>query len=104
MVQGSQLVSVWPKETSHIYGPAPRPGTHPHPDHPVFSIEIPVMSNAIFPPVPKDLTANVIKGDFSSLDFQTQQVLLEVSVQDMLYKVPPEIREVRNIKCGVCCC
>lgn len=99
MIQGSILVSIWPKETSHVYGPAPSPGTHPHPDHPVFSVEIPVTSNIIFPPVPADLTSNVIKGDFSSLDPQTQQVLLDVAVQDMLYKVPADIREASIKNC-----
>lgn len=94
MVQGSLLISIWPKETSHVYGPAPGPGTHPNPDHPVFCIEIPVSCSIVFPPVPDDLISNVIKGDFYSLDLQTQEILLDVSVQDMLYKVPSDVREV----------
>lgn len=93
LIQGSFLVSIWPKETSHVYGPAPPSGTHPHPDHPVFSVEIPA-TNAIFPSVHSNLTSNVIKGDFSSLDLQTQQLLMDVAAQDMLYKLPSDIREV----------
>ncbi|KAJ8914580.1 hypothetical protein NQ315_017285, partial [Exocentrus adspersus] len=37
---------------------------------------------------------SVIKGDFSSLDNETQQLLVDACEQDMLYKYPPEIREI----------
>ncbi|KAK4883151.1 hypothetical protein RN001_006470 [Aquatica leii] len=94
MVQGSLLLSIWPKESNYIYGPAPSAGIHPYYDHAVLGIEITGSPKTIFPTVPQLSPSQVTKGDFSSLDLQTQQQLLEISEQDMLFKAPTEVREV----------
>ncbi|KAJ8958339.1 hypothetical protein NQ318_017485 [Aromia moschata] len=98
MSQGSILLSIWPKDSNyindHIYGPAPAMGTHPEPDHCMIGIEIVTPTKIQFPTVSPELYSNVIKGDFSSLDNETQQLLIDACEQDMLYKFPPEIREI----------
>ncbi|KAJ8935975.1 hypothetical protein NQ314_012542 [Rhamnusium bicolor] len=78
----------------HIYGPAPAMGIHPDPDHPMIGVEIVTPNKVQFPAVSPELYSNVIKGDFSSLDNETQQLLADACEQDMLYKFPPEIREI----------
>lgn len=93
MAQGNILLSIWPKESSHIYGPAPSPGTYPFAEHPVLGVQLMGPTRTIFPPTPD--TSRALTGfDFSSLDDQTQQQLLALFDQDMLYKCPPELREV----------
>lgn len=95
MVQGNVLLSIWPKEANFIYGPAPGPGTHPIHDHPVLSIEITQQSGrVIFPSVECYEPTHIMKGDFNSLDLQTQQLLQEVATQDMLSKMDTDVREV----------
>ncbi|KAF5287684.1 hypothetical protein FQA39_LY15784 [Lamprigera yunnana] len=94
MIQGSFLLSIWPKESNYIYGPAPSAGIHPYYDHAVLGVEIAAPPKIIFPVIPQLSPAQVIKGDFSSLDLQTQQQLLEISEQDMFFKAPTEVREV----------
>lgn len=94
MVQGNILMSIWPKESNYMYGPAPSPGTHPLQDHPVVSIEIPGLNKVLFPQVIAHEPTHIMKYDFNSLDIQTQQTLKEVSAQDMLYKPVLEVREV----------
>lgn len=59
-----------------------------------MDIQIAGLSKAVFPKVPPDLTSNVLRGDFQSLDQSTQQQLIDICEQDMLYKLPPELREV----------
>ncbi|KRT80159.1 C2 domain containing protein [Oryctes borbonicus] len=93
MVNGSMLLSIWPKEANFIYGPAPSPGTHPDPNHPVFSVIVAGLPNAYFPPVPPQIM-DVPKLDFESLDEQTQQMLMDVVEKDMLFKIPSNDREV----------
>lgn len=99
MTQGSLLLSIWPKEVTnvndHIYGPAPPLSAHPKPDHPMIGIEIVAPTKVQFPTISPELYTNVIEGDFKSLDKETQQLLEDACEQDMLYKFPPEIREVR---------
>lgn len=98
MNQGSILLSIWPNETNyindHIYGPAPAMGTHPDPDHPVLGIEIVAPTKVQFPSMSPDLYSNICKGDFSSLDNETQQLLVDACDQDLLYRFSPEIREI----------
>lgn len=96
MLQGNVLLSLWPKESNYIYGPAPCPGMHPCADHPVLGIEIASLPKVVFPSIPQLAQNQITRGDFSSLDLQTQQQLIEISDQDMLFKAPPECREVRN--------
>ncbi|XP_044761430.1 phosphatidylinositol 4-phosphate 3-kinase C2 domain-containing subunit alpha [Coccinella septempunctata] len=93
MVQGSMLLSIWPKESNFIYGPAPPAGSNCDPDHSIIGIDVnsPV---AIRYPTLDDSEYSVVKGDFSSLDQQTQEQLLDINEMDMLEKVPPDIREV----------
>lgn len=93
MVQGNVLLSIWPKESNYIYGPAPSPGTHPIQDHPVLSIEIPGPNKVIFPQSMNEPT-HIMKYDFNSLDVQTQQTLKDVAAQDMLYKPELDVREI----------
>lgn len=69
-------------------------GIHPVPDHPILGIEIVAPNKVQFPAITPELYSSVIKGDFSSLDNETQQLLVDACEQDMLYKFPPEIREV----------
>lgn len=94
MIQGSTLLSIWPKESNYIYGPAPSAGVHPYHDHPVLGIEMATPPKVIFPPVPQLNSSQIARGDFYSLDLQTQQQLLEICEQDMLFKAPTEVREV----------
>ncbi|KAF2883089.1 hypothetical protein ILUMI_23081 [Ignelater luminosus] len=94
MIQGSTLLSIWPKESNYIYGPAPSAGVHPYYDHPVLGVEIASPPKVIFPPVPQLNSSQIARGDFYSLDLQTQQQLLEICEQDMLFKAPTEVREV----------
>lgn len=95
MVQGSMLLSIWPKESNFIYGPAPPAGSNCDPDHPIIGVDInsPV---AIKYPSLEDSEYSVVKGDFNSLDQQTQEQLLDINEMDMLEKVPPDIREVKE--------
>uniref|UniRef100_A0A1Y1L4Z2 Uncharacterized protein n=1 Tax=Photinus pyralis TaxID=7054 RepID=A0A1Y1L4Z2_PHOPY len=94
MIQGNSLLSIWPKESNYIYGPAPSAGIHPYCDHAVLGIEMTTPPKIVFPVVPQLTSAEVMKGDFNSLDLQTQQQLLEITEQDMLFKAPTEVREV----------
>lgn len=98
MTQGSLLLSIWPKEESnaneHVYGPAPPLTTHPRLDSPMIGIEIVAPIKVQFPSIPTDLYNAVKKCDFDSLDNETRQLLEDACDQDMLYKFPPEIREV----------
>nr|CAH7729175.1 unnamed protein product [Callosobruchus chinensis] len=98
MTQGSLLLSLWPKEPSyandHIYGPAPPMRSHPDPNHPMIGIEIAAPPKVQFPSVSPDIYSKVTKGEFDSLDNETQQLLVDACEQDMLYKFPPEIREI----------
>ncbi|CAG9769508.1 unnamed protein product [Ceutorhynchus assimilis] len=98
MIQGSSLLSVWPRESNlindHIYGPAPAMGSHPQNDHPMIGIEVTPPSKVVFPKIESNLVKNVTHGDFSSLDKDTQELLTDACEQDMLYKFPPEIREI----------
>lgn len=93
MIHGNNLLSIWSKECNYIYGPAPSAGVHPVSDHPVLGIEIVTPSRVVFPPVSQ---SEINKGDFYSLDLQTQQQLIEICEQDMLFKAPTEVREVNN--------
>ncbi|KAK9879212.1 hypothetical protein WA026_004058 [Henosepilachna vigintioctopunctata] len=93
MAQGSMLLSVWPKESNYIYGPAPPAGSHSDPDHPMLGLEINSNVRIKFPSlVGSDYS--VVKADFNSLDQQTQEQLLDISEMDMLEKVPSDMREV----------
>ncbi|KAG5888356.1 hypothetical protein JTB14_020756 [Gonioctena quinquepunctata] len=98
MAQGSLLLSIWRKESNyindHIYGPAPSMGIHPEPDHLVIGIEIVAPTKIQFTTVSPDLYKNVTKGDFSSLDKETQQLLVDACDQDLLYRFSSEIREI----------
>lgn len=98
MTQGSLLLSLWPKDPNyvndHIYGPAPPMGVHPGSNHPMIGIEIVAPTKVQFPTVPQEIYTNVIRGDFESLDKETQQLLIDACEQDLLYKFPPETREV----------
>ena len=96
MVSGNILLSIWPKESNYIYGPAPSPGTHPDPNHPVFSIVIAGLPNVYFPPVLMQKLESVPVGDFNSLDMETQEGLKDVIEKDMLVKIPSNEREVGN--------
>lgn len=106
MTQGSLLLSIWPKEASnaneHVYGPAPPLTIHPRLDNPMIGIEIVAPTKVQFPSIPPDLYNAVKKCDFDSLDNETRQLLEDACDQDMLYKFPPEIREViyvLNVRC-----
>ncbi|XP_028129846.1 phosphatidylinositol 4-phosphate 3-kinase C2 domain-containing subunit alpha isoform X1 [Diabrotica virgifera virgifera] len=98
MNQGSILLSMWPKESNyindHIYGPSPAMGSHPDPEHSVIGIEIVAPTKVQFPSMSPELYNNVTKGDFSSLDNETQQLLVDACDQDLLYRFSPEIREI----------
>lgn len=98
MAQGSMLLSLWPPAANRWIGPAPCPGTHPLPDHPVLGVELMVPHPCIlFPSAPRPNSPE-LKGDFNSLDLNTQQQLLEIIEQDTLFNPPVEIREVNLIK------
>ncbi|RZB62205.1 phosphatidylinositol 4-phosphate 3-kinase C2 domain-containing subunit alpha, partial [Asbolus verrucosus] len=94
MVQGNIILSIWPPESQFLHGAPPAFGTHPVPDHPMMDIQIAGLSKAEFPKVPPDLISNVVRGEFNSLDQSMQQQLIDICEQDMLHKLPPEIREV----------
>jgi phosphatidylinositol-4-phosphate 3-kinase len=94
MVQGNVILSIWPPETQFLHGAPPPFGTQPILDHPMMDIQISGLPKAEFPKVPPDLFNNVERGDFKSLDQSMQQQLIDICEQDMLYKLPPEIREV----------
>lgn len=98
MANGSMLLSIWPKEANFVYGPAPSPGTHPDPNHPVFSVIIAGLPNSYFPPLSPRMLMDVPKLDFDSLDEQTQQMLQDVVEKDMLFKIPSNDREVNYNK------
>ncbi|KAL3279433.1 hypothetical protein HHI36_016944 [Cryptolaemus montrouzieri] len=93
MARGSMLLSIWPKEANFIYGPAPPKGSHCDPDHPMLGLEIDCSFLVRYPPL-EDPDYSIVKGDFSSLDQQTQEQLLDMSEMDMLEKVPSDMREV----------
>lgn len=101
MTQGSLLLSIWPKEPTnindHVYGPAPPLTTHPRLDNPMIGIEIVAPTKVQFPSISQDLYNAVKKCDFDSLDNETRQLLEDACEQDMLYKYPPEIREVKCV-------
>lgn len=88
------LLSVWPPAANHMIGPAPCPGTHPLADHPVLGVELMVSHPCVlFPPAPRPISPEV-KGDFNSLDPNTQHQLLGITEQDTLANPPVEVREV----------
>lgn len=94
MAQGSMLLSLWPPAANRWIGPAPCPGTHPLSDHPVLGIELMVSHPCVmFPSAPRP-TSPEVKGDFSSLDVNTQHQLLEIIEQYTLSNPPVEVREV----------
>lgn len=94
MIQGNLLLSLWPPAANKRIGPAPCPGSHPTGDHPVLSIELLVSHPKVaFPSAPRP-TSPEVKGDFASLDLNTQQQLLEIIDQDTLQNPPVEMREV----------
>lgn len=94
LMHGSTLLSIWPKESNYIYGPAPNPGIYPYCDHSILSIDVAIAPNVSFPPLIQLDASEIIRGDFQSLDLQTQQQLLEITERDMLFKAPTEVREV----------
>ncbi|CAG9823212.1 unnamed protein product [Phaedon cochleariae] len=98
MIQGCLLLSMWPKESNyvndHIYGPAPAMGTHPHPDHPMIGVEVVAPTGVVFPATSPDMYGDVAKGEFGTLDNETQQLLEDACDQDLLYRFSPEIREI----------
>lgn len=95
MSHGNMLLSLWPPATQRKIGPAPCAGSHPLPDHPVISIELIVPHACVmFPSVPRS-TSPEARCDFSSLDLNTREQLLEIIEQDTLYNPPVEMREVR---------
>ncbi|XP_064214165.1 phosphatidylinositol 4-phosphate 3-kinase C2 domain-containing subunit alpha isoform X1 [Tribolium castaneum] len=95
MVQGNIILSIWPPDSQFLHGAPPAFGTHPTPDHPMMDIQIAGgHPKTEFPKVPPDLIRNVVKGDFQSLDRSTQQQLIDICEQDMLCKLPPQLREV----------
>ncbi|XP_044261895.1 phosphatidylinositol 4-phosphate 3-kinase C2 domain-containing subunit alpha [Tribolium madens] len=95
MVQGNVILSIWPPDSQFLHGAPPAFGTHPTPDHPMMDIQIAGgQPKTEFPKVPPDLIRNVVKGDFQSLDRSTQQQLVDICEQDMLCKLPPQLREV----------
>ncbi|XP_048517557.1 phosphatidylinositol 4-phosphate 3-kinase C2 domain-containing subunit alpha isoform X3 [Dendroctonus ponderosae] len=98
MIQGSALLSVWPRESNHIndhiYGPAPAMGSHPLNDHAMIGIEVVSPSKVVFPKVEKNLQTTLTQGDFFSLDKETQELLTDACEQDMLFKLPADVREI----------
>ncbi|XP_076252250.1 phosphatidylinositol-4-phosphate 3-kinase catalytic subunit Pi3K68D isoform X2 [Rhynchophorus ferrugineus] len=98
MLPGGSLLSIWPKESNHInehmYGPAPAMGSHPQIDHPMIGIEIIIPSKVQFPKVDSNLFKDLSQFDFGSLDNETQELLSDSCEQDMLYKLPSDVREI----------
>ncbi|KAL1487744.1 hypothetical protein ABEB36_015580 [Hypothenemus hampei] len=98
MIQGSILLSVWPREADHIndhiYGPAPAMGSHPQNDHTMIGIEVITSSKITFPRIEVNVLKNALQGDFSSLDKETQELLTDACDQDLLFKLPSDVREI----------
>ncbi|XP_019865562.1 phosphatidylinositol 4-phosphate 3-kinase C2 domain-containing subunit beta isoform X2 [Aethina tumida] len=87
---GNILLSIWPAESNFLHhGPASESSPA---GSPMIGVEILSPSNIEFPKhVP---TFPLTIGDFKSLDNQTQEVLMDVCSKNMLYKIPPTVREV----------
>uniref|UniRef100_T1GPX7 phosphatidylinositol 3-kinase n=1 Tax=Megaselia scalaris TaxID=36166 RepID=T1GPX7_MEGSC len=82
MINGSYLLSMWPPTTDKFLGPAPSKGSHPHSDTcSVLSIEIPSYGGRIVFPEPIENPPPAPRYDFSSLDNNLQQELLDTADQ-----------------------
>ncbi|XP_049937857.1 phosphatidylinositol 4-phosphate 3-kinase C2 domain-containing subunit alpha isoform X1 [Schistocerca serialis cubense] len=95
MVQGSFLLSLWPAVADKRLGPAPAAGTRPHADtEPVLWIDVPEFGARILFPRLEPHKMSVPKGDFGSLDPNTQELLNMIAEQDTFTRTPVEEREV----------
>ncbi|XP_066255577.1 phosphatidylinositol 4-phosphate 3-kinase C2 domain-containing subunit alpha isoform X2 [Euwallacea similis] len=98
MIQGSSLLSVWPREPEHIndhmHGPAPAMGIHPINGHAMIGIEVVSTSKIVFPKIESNSLKNIAQGDFSSLDKETQELLTDACEQDFLFMLPSDVREI----------
>ncbi|XP_050532896.1 phosphatidylinositol 4-phosphate 3-kinase C2 domain-containing subunit beta isoform X2 [Daktulosphaira vitifoliae] len=95
--QGKHLLSLWPPCADKRLGPAPPPGTHPYShSHPVLSVEVQEFdSRIIFPSINRDYNPNINDSfDFTSLDINTQEQLLDIIYQDTFTRPLSEDREV----------
>ncbi|KAL1459698.1 hypothetical protein WDU94_011655 [Cyamophila willieti] len=100
MASGQYLLSLWPPSCDKRLGPAPAPASHPQGDtHPVLAIELPPPSGCDirFPPPPSPPLSSPIDPDtydFSSLDENTQQTLVNLCQETIFERPRLEDREI----------
>uniref|UniRef100_A0A8D8S4J0 Phosphatidylinositol 4-phosphate 3-kinase C2 domain-containing subunit alpha n=1 Tax=Cacopsylla melanoneura TaxID=428564 RepID=A0A8D8S4J0_9HEMI len=100
MASGQYLLSLWPPSCDKRLGPAPAPASHPQGDtHPVLAVELPPSSGCdirfpsppsapLSPPIDPDMY------DFSSLDDNTQQTLINLCQETIFERPRLEDREI----------
>lgn len=82
-------MSLWPVAADKRVGPAPEPGSHPVPSHPVLEITLPVLPNRLRFPAKSELIYEPRPDEFpvmSSLNPTLQEWLRDVSLQDTYQK------------------
>ncbi|PNF36119.1 hypothetical protein B7P43_G10961, partial [Cryptotermes secundus] len=102
MAQGSFLLPLWPAVADKRLGPAPSPGIRPHGDiDPVLWVELPDLGGRVVFPSQvngsekmKSQTYSGAPHEWSSLDPNTQQQLLNIIEQDTFTMPAVEDREV----------
>ncbi|XP_076663810.1 phosphatidylinositol-4-phosphate 3-kinase catalytic subunit Pi3K68D isoform X1 [Andrena cerasifolii] len=94
MSQGSFFLSLWPAIADKRLGPAPAPGIHPHGDtQPIIGLELPDYGGKVlFPTELRDYDVETL--DFSSLDQNTQELLIDITQQNTFSKPLIEEREI----------
>ena len=94
MISNDLILTIWPPSAPKIIVPAPFYYHIPFIDSPLLSITLAPLPYKI--KFPTSICSNTFQSaaDFSSLDINAQQQLLEIIHQDTLSKVPVEEREI----------
>ncbi|KAF0298151.1 Phosphatidylinositol 4-phosphate 3-kinase C2 domain-containing subunit alpha [Amphibalanus amphitrite] len=96
LAEGGYVLPLWPPEAMKELGPAPFPGTHPSADKcTAITVDLPSMCSRArvrFPPVESNPTSS--RKEFSSLDVDTQTLLLDTLETDLFTQVPADRREI----------
>lgn len=83
MIQGTYFLSLWPPTPDKYFCPSPARGTHPYGDYcPVLSIEIPTYGGQLVFPDPINNIPETPLLDFSLLDHNLQDDLLDTIEKD----------------------
>ena len=95
LVQGDRLLAFWPESSDKRAGCVPSAGRHPRGHQcPLLSIELPDMETQVrFPPVESSSACHQAR-EFSSLDDNTQQTLLDIVNSGSFAKMDAYQREV----------